>query len=285
MAAVNRIPFSEPDHPFSLQVMYAENPPFQLDPSHPAAGNRWGYVNMGYGMRKRPRFEDGVTFSDDELDYRGLPNMTIEYELTDAENDEIAAATERLRRAGDALGVFVAEPRLLPNGSSLHYMGTTRIGETDDGTSVADPWSRVWGVDGSDRRRQRRDPDRERDEPDAHECGGRGARCAQGRGGARAGGGGGAMSSAAEDAALRERNRAVVQAFFTSNLDNPEERIALWHPDGVKELPFAPAGMPKARWEGRDEIVANTLANKGMFENVIHRDLVIHACEDPACSS
>ena len=29
------------------------------------------------------------------------------------------------------------------------------------------------------------------------------------------------MSSAAEDAALRERNRAVVQAFFTSNLDNP----------------------------------------------------------------
>ena len=34
VAAVNRIPFSEPDHPFSLQVMYAENPPFQLDPAH-----------------------------------------------------------------------------------------------------------------------------------------------------------------------------------------------------------------------------------------------------------
>ncbi len=93
------------------------------------------------------------------------------------------------------------------------------------------------------------------------------------------------MSAAADDSALRERNRAVVQAFFTSNLDKPEERIALWHPDGVKELPFAPAGMPKTRWEGRDEIVANTLANKGMFENVVHRDLVIHACEDPASSS
>ncbi|MCR2808556.1 MULTISPECIES: GMC oxidoreductase [unclassified Microbacterium] len=148
VAAVNRIPFSEPNHPFSLQVMYAENPPFPLDPSHPAAGNRWGYVNMGYGMRKRPRFQDGVTFSDEELDYRGFPNMTIEYELTDAENAEIAAATERLRRAGNALGTFIAEPRLLPNGSSLHYMGTMRIGEADDGTSVADPWSRVWGVDG-----------------------------------------------------------------------------------------------------------------------------------------
>jgi pyranose oxidase len=147
VAAVNRIPFSEPGHPFSLQVMYAENPPFQLDPSHPRAGNRWGYVNMGYGVRKHPRAEDGVTFSDDELDYRGLPNMTIEYELTDVENREIAEATERLRRAGGALGTFVAQPRLLPNGSSLHYMGTMRMGEADDGTSVADPYSRVWGFE------------------------------------------------------------------------------------------------------------------------------------------
>ena len=41
----------------------------------------------------------------------------------------------------------MAGPRLLPPGSSLHYQGTTRIGETDDGTSVADPYSRVWGWD------------------------------------------------------------------------------------------------------------------------------------------
>jgi pyranose oxidase len=145
VAAVNRIPFSEPDHPYSLQVMYAENPPFQLDPGHPAAGNRWGYVNMGYGMRKRPRYEDAVTFDDAEPDYRGFPNMTIEYELTASEQAEIAEATERLRRAGRALGTFVAEPRLLPNGSSLHYQGTMRMGDADDGTSVADPYSRVWG--------------------------------------------------------------------------------------------------------------------------------------------
>ena len=149
VAAVNRIPFSEPDHPFSLQVMYAENPPFQLDPAAPGAPATAGATsNMGYGMRKHPRFEDGVTFDDAELDYRGFPNMTIEYALTDAENAEIAAATEHLRRAGSALGTFVAEPRLLPNGSSLHYMGTMRMGEADDGTSVADPWSRVWGFDG-----------------------------------------------------------------------------------------------------------------------------------------
>ncbi|MGN7947130.1 GMC oxidoreductase [Microbacterium sp. 22215] len=147
VAAVNRIPFSEPDHPFSLQVMYAENPPFPLDPAHPHAGNPWGYVNMGYGVRKHPRVEDGVTFSEAELDYRGMPNMTIEYALTGVENAEITAATELLRRAGAALGTFIAEPRLLPNGSSLHYMGTMRFGVDDDGTTVADPYSRVWGVD------------------------------------------------------------------------------------------------------------------------------------------
>ncbi|MEX0153871.1 GMC oxidoreductase [Microbacterium sp. LMI1-1-1.1] len=146
VAAVNRIPFSEPEHPYSAQIMYAEKPPFALDPDHPAAGNHWGYVNMGFGVRKFPRVEDGVAFSDDELDYRGMPNFTIEYALTEREEKEIAEATERLRRAGEALGTFVAEPRLLPNGSSLHYMGTMRAG-TDPATSVADPYSRVWGFD------------------------------------------------------------------------------------------------------------------------------------------
>ncbi len=147
VAAVNRIPSSEPGHPFSLQVMYAETPPFALDPANPQAGNRWGYVNMGYGMRVFPRYENAVTFDDGELDYRGLPNMTIEYALTDVENAEIEDATRHLRRAGNALGTFVAEPRLMPNGSSLHYQGTMRMGRTDDGTSVADPWSRVWGYE------------------------------------------------------------------------------------------------------------------------------------------
>ncbi|MGO2189079.1 MAG: GMC oxidoreductase [Microbacterium gubbeenense] len=147
VAAVNRIPFHEPGHPFSLQVMYAERPPMPLPADHPRATNRWGYVNMGYGMRKRPRADDGIVFSDSARDYRGLPGMTIEYELTPSEEVEIAEGTARLRRAGEALGEFVADPRLMPPGSSLHYQGTTRVGDVDDGTSVADPFSRIWGFE------------------------------------------------------------------------------------------------------------------------------------------
>ena len=40
VAAVNRIPFSEPDHPFSLQVMYAETPAIPAGPGAPLADNR-----------------------------------------------------------------------------------------------------------------------------------------------------------------------------------------------------------------------------------------------------
>ena len=87
---------------------------------------------------------------------------------------------------------------------------------------------------------------------------------------------------AAGDAELRERNRAVIEAFFTSDLTKPEERLAVWHHDGVKELPFAPKELPKTRWEGRDEIVANTLGNTGMFANCVHRDIEIHGTDDPA---
>jgi choline dehydrogenase-like flavoprotein len=34
----------------------------------------------------------------------------------------------------------------MPSGSSLHYLGTTRMGTTDDGTSVCGPTGRVWST-------------------------------------------------------------------------------------------------------------------------------------------
>ena len=201
VAAVNRIPFSEPDHPFSLQVMYSENTPFPLPDDSPFAGNRWGFVNMGNGLRKRPRVEDGLTFTDDELDYRGFPNFTVDYELTDAELAEIEAATADLRRVGETLGdvrrrAAAHAERLEP---ALH-------GHDADGRDRRRHLGRrpvLAGVGGrrARRRRQRPDPDGEHDEPDAHERRDRGARRAEGDRGALGG-----LTAPRRETALRRRD-------------------------------------------------------------------------------
>jgi choline dehydrogenase-like flavoprotein len=61
----------------------------------------------------------------------------------------IAAAREAVVRAGAVLGEPLDErPLTFPPGASLHYQGTVRMGETDDGTSVCSPTSEVWGVGG-----------------------------------------------------------------------------------------------------------------------------------------
>ena len=104
---------------------------------------------MGWGIRKRPRPEDRLTFEDDSPDENGLPGIRIAYELTDRENAELEQARTHAARVAGALGEFVAGmPKIMPAGSSLHFMGTVRMGAADDGTSVCDSYSRVWGVPG-----------------------------------------------------------------------------------------------------------------------------------------
>jgi choline dehydrogenase-like flavoprotein len=151
ISAVTRVAFQEPNHPFSAQLMFVTKTPMPLPDDSPFKNNPAGYVMAGWGGRKYPRPEDRVWFDDNELDYRGLPNINIKFELTQRELDEMEQARGFLHRAADALGAFipgVGEPRLMPSGTSLHYMGTHRIGAQDDGTSVCDSFSRVWGVKG-----------------------------------------------------------------------------------------------------------------------------------------
>lgn len=150
ISAVTRIPFQEPNHPFSAQLMFVTKTPMPLADDNPFKDNPAGYVMAGWGGRKFPRAEDRVWFDDNELDYRGLPNINIKYEITQRELDEMEEAKKQMHRAADALGAFipgVGEPRLMPNGTSLHYMGTHRIGPKNDGTSVCDSYSRVWGYE------------------------------------------------------------------------------------------------------------------------------------------
>jgi choline dehydrogenase-like flavoprotein len=145
--SVITVPFSE-RHPYHAQLMHVERIPFPL-PGFRDVEAPSGLVTMGWGFRKWPRPDDRVVFSDDRSDPFGMPAMAIDYELTDRELAEQDQALENLARAGAALGEFPpgGEPRVMPKGSSLHYMGTIRMGEADDGTSVCDAWSRVWGVE------------------------------------------------------------------------------------------------------------------------------------------
>jgi pyranose oxidase len=127
--------------------MHVERIPFPL-PGLEEVEAPAGFATMGWGFRKWPRQDDGVEFSHDRLDAFGMPVMTIRYELTEREYAEQKRALANLERAGSALGAFPpgGAPRVMPNGSSLHYMGTIRMGpQRDEETSVCDAWSRVWG--------------------------------------------------------------------------------------------------------------------------------------------
>jgi choline dehydrogenase-like flavoprotein len=143
------IGFDDEVHPFHAQLMFAPVSPARLPEGSPHVGNPSGYISLGWGIRKWPRADDRLTFDTDQLDGNGLPNIGIAYSLTDREEAEVERARQFQARAAAALGEFLpGMPVLMPAGSSLHYMGTVRMGPTDDGTSVCDSYSRVWDVPG-----------------------------------------------------------------------------------------------------------------------------------------
>jgi choline dehydrogenase-like flavoprotein len=139
------VPFSAARHPFHGQVMHLDLSPIAIvEP-----GERQHVVGLGWFVPKEIRADDRVTFSDDETDAYGMPRPRVEYALTPRDRENVEAAIADQARSAAVLGELVPGrgPTLIPAGSSLHYQGTTRMGESDDGTSVCDPWSRVWGFD------------------------------------------------------------------------------------------------------------------------------------------
>ena len=142
---VFQIPFHAPSHPFHAQVMHLDISPVALDGG--VAHEAKHVVGTGWSCRKEIRFEDCVAFSETETVFFGMPKMQISYEITEADKAAMAAAICEQARATAALGkpVFSDEPLLVPPGTSLHYQGTIRMGAVDDGQSVCDSFSRVWG--------------------------------------------------------------------------------------------------------------------------------------------
>jgi choline dehydrogenase-like flavoprotein len=75
--------------------------------------------------------------------------MHLRFKLSEKDLARMERARQTLLKICDALGRPAQghRPRTPPNGSSLHYQGTIRMGESDDGLSVCDRNSRVWGLD------------------------------------------------------------------------------------------------------------------------------------------
>lgn len=96
-----------------------------------------------------PRVENRLVFDFERLDQFGLPTHESRFALTDDDwnrvDDMVVDHFHMLRSIGVVGGGW--NSWLGPWGSSLHLMGTYRMGSRDDGTSVADSHSRVWGYD------------------------------------------------------------------------------------------------------------------------------------------
>ena len=98
-----------------------------------------------FGMVE-PNPDNRVKFARGLNDTFGMPKPIFEFRLSADDRQRAHHMMNDLCDAAGALGGFLpgAEPRFMPLGSSLHFMGVFRMGKNDDKTSVTDPYSRVW---------------------------------------------------------------------------------------------------------------------------------------------
>ena len=124
--------------------------PFDDDcfPMH-AQLHQWAnLLAIGIFLPKEIAWQNRVEFSNSAVDWRELPSMRLRYSLSDADLKAVERAREVMVTIARACaGTSMDErPGLMPNGTSLHYQGTVRMGSEDDGNSVCDRHSRVWGT-------------------------------------------------------------------------------------------------------------------------------------------
>jgi choline dehydrogenase-like flavoprotein len=136
------VPHSWPAQPFHVQIA---NQVHADEEGHPLAYS----VGPCFYIPTQIQEENRLDFSDDVTDAAGMPRITVHFSYTQEDLRLIDRARRDQRRTAEALGRFdpETESALLPAGSSLHFTGTVRMGPRDDGTSVCDPDSRVWGFD------------------------------------------------------------------------------------------------------------------------------------------
>ncbi|WP_194421248.1 GMC oxidoreductase [Microbacterium abyssi] len=145
-SGVTWVPFTD-DTPFHGQVMQLDASPVPLAEDDPVVPG--SIIGIGFFCAKDLRADDRVEFSETKTDGYGMPAPRIRYRLTETDHAILERAEREIVELGKAVGDPLDDrPFRMPIGSSLHYQGTTRMGETDDGTSVCGPDSEVWSTPG-----------------------------------------------------------------------------------------------------------------------------------------
>jgi len=143
-SGVSWVPFTD-DMPFHGQIMQLDASPIPLAEDDPVVPG--SIVGLGLFCAKDLQADDRVVFDDEHVDGYGMPAPRIHYRLTERDHEVVERARKEIVRLAEAIGDPVGDrPFTLPLGSSLHYQGSTRMGVADDGTSVCDVDSEVWGV-------------------------------------------------------------------------------------------------------------------------------------------
>jgi pyranose oxidase len=90
-----------------------------------------------------------VIFEPDIKDRFGLPQPTFNIKLGVGDEERQHQMMGDMQDVAGILGTYLpgSGPTVVPLGASTHTMGATRMGPKDDGTSVLDPDSKVWGFD------------------------------------------------------------------------------------------------------------------------------------------
>jgi len=145
-SGVSWVPFTD-ELPYHGQVMQLDASPIPLADDDPVLPG--SIVGLGLFCAKQLQWEDRLEFADDRTDTYGMPAIRVHYRLTEHDRATLDQARQEIVRLAKAIGEPLGEaPITLPLGASLHYQGTTRMGEADDGTSVCGPDSEVWAAPG-----------------------------------------------------------------------------------------------------------------------------------------
>jgi len=145
-SGVSWIPYDREKFPVHAQIMQMDASPIPLkDVKEPRPG---AYVGVGLFVPKSVTADDRVEFSESETDFFGMPKPALFYKWNSVDEARFAKAKELLTEVCKTIGKPLgAGAIVMPPGSSLHYMGTVRMGTKNDGTNVCDENSKVWGFD------------------------------------------------------------------------------------------------------------------------------------------